>query len=92
MHVKVLAQVKEVSLKEEYAKKPNGLFDYDKKIEYFESGLQILHNPVGVIGHFTVRERLEIGSIHEIFLNTEKSEQVVETQAVTLSQNPVLKL
>lgn len=86
MNVKVKAQVIRVTLESEYAKRPNGETDYDNKITYYDSTLQLLENAHGVSGSLTVREKLEIGSIHEISVYTESPIQVVELEGLATSR------
>jgi len=81
MKVKVLANVQEIERKSEYAKKQNGQTDFDApKIEHFESTLRILDNEFHILGQFVVRERLDFGSLYEIFLNTDQGQQVAEIE------------
>jgi len=80
MKVKVLANVREIERKSEYAKKEDGRTDFDKKVEHFESTLQILENEFHIVGTLIVRERLNFGSLYEIFVNTDECQQVAEIE------------
>lgn len=86
MQASVKTQVTEVALKSDYAKKPNGLTDYDRKIEYFDSTLSVLDNAQHIRGTLILRERLEIGSIHELIIDTDSPEQVVEMAGLSESR------
>lgn len=86
MNVKVKAQVVEVALKSEYATRDNIHYDYDRKIPYYESTLQLLDNPDGVRGSLMLREKLEIAAIHEISVNTDAQAQMVEIQELAASR------
>ena len=82
MNVKLKVQATEITMKNEYGKKPNGLTDYDNKIVYYQTALTVLDNPLNIVGHLIVREKHEIGSIHEISVNTDSPQQVIEIEGV----------
>ena len=81
MVTKIMAQVVEVSLKEEYPKKPSGITDYAApKITYFASEIRILDNPLQITGVLILREKLAIGSLHEIKFSISEGQQTAEIQ------------
>lgn len=84
MNVKLNAEVTSIELKESYAKKKNGLTDYDApKIKSFESTLRIVDNPSNLRGTLIVPEQLKFGAYYEFSFNSESGSQVIELEPVS---------
>jgi hypothetical protein len=83
MNIVAFARVSNIAEKYEHGKDAKGRTDYDTKLYYFESTLEILENTKGVEGHVTVRENLQFGKFYRVAVNTENPVDVILDQVVS---------
>jgi hypothetical protein len=79
MIITALAEVTKISKESEYSTDSKGKTDWSKKVEYFETVLNILQNNNGIHGTILVRGQFDFGQVFKISVDFSPPMAVVQT-------------